>query len=108
MMKTYARIEAGRVAELITTDGDIKEMFHPDLVWVEAPSGVEQGDTYAAGAFSRPAPAVIPQAELVREQIVLLELQQTPRRMREAALGTDGGWLASLDAQIQALRKQLA
>lgn len=33
-----------------------------------------------------------------------LEAQQTPRRVREAALGTDGGWLKALDAKIAALR----
>lgn len=35
-MKTYARIESGVVVELFETDGDITQMFHPDLVWVEA------------------------------------------------------------------------
>ncbi|MCY1211517.1 hypothetical protein D9M68_514080 [compost metagenome] len=34
-MKTYARVYDGAVAELFSTDGDIAEMFHPDLIWVE-------------------------------------------------------------------------
>ncbi|WP_160286407.1 hypothetical protein [Pseudomonas knackmussii] len=55
-MKTYARIEAGAVAELFSTDGDIAEMFHPDLVWVEVPDGVEvaTGWTYEGGEFHAP------------------------------------------------------
>ena len=31
----YARIEDGVVAELLETDRDITEMFHPALVWVD-------------------------------------------------------------------------
>lgn len=34
-MKTYARIDSGAIAEFFETDGDITEMFHPDLVWVD-------------------------------------------------------------------------
>lgn len=56
MIKTYARIEAGRVAELFTTDGDITQMFHPDLVWIEVDSTVQIGDRCEGGHFSRPAP----------------------------------------------------
>lgn len=40
-------------------------------------------------------------------QIKMLEAKQTPRRMREAALGTDGGWLSNLNAQITTLRALL-
>ncbi|QUN38588.1 hypothetical protein KEH56_10100 [Burkholderia cenocepacia] len=34
-MKTYARIDSGVVQEILQTDGDIKKMFHPALVWVD-------------------------------------------------------------------------
>ncbi|WP_082928700.1 hypothetical protein [Cupriavidus gilardii] len=34
-MKTYARVYEGIVMELFSTDGDIGEMFHPDLVWID-------------------------------------------------------------------------
>jgi len=44
----------------------------------------------------------------VQEQIVELEAQQTPRRLREAVLTEDGElWLTSIEAQITALRAQL-
>lgn len=46
------------------------------------------------------------------QQTVLLEILQleslvTQRRLREATLGTDGGWLANIEQQIAALREQL-
>lgn len=46
-------------------------------------------------------------ADVIRQQIAELESQQTDRRIREAALGIDGGWLARLNDQIEALRDQL-
>ena len=43
-------------------------------------------------------------AQAAHQQIVALEATITPRHMREAALGTDGGWLKTIDAQITQLR----
>lgn len=43
----------------------------------------------------------------ILQQISQLESTITPRRQREAILGTDNGWLANVDAQIAALRSQL-
>lgn len=51
-----------------------------------------------------PAPSM---ADLARVQIADLEATVTPRRIREAVLGIDGGWLADLNEQIAALRAQL-
>jgi len=44
-MQIYARIENNKVAELFTTDADIKQLFHPSLVWVDVThvAGVEIG-----------------------------------------------------------------
>jgi len=42
------------------------------------------------------------------EQIQELELLETPRRISEAILGLDNGWLANNRAQIAALREQLS
>lgn len=53
-MKTYARIHDGRVAELFATDGNIAELFHPALVWVECGSDVQVGWLYDSGVFSEP------------------------------------------------------
>jgi hypothetical protein len=35
LMKTYARIQDGSVAELLTTSGNIADMFNPGLIWVD-------------------------------------------------------------------------
>ena len=57
----------------------------------------------AAGGTEVPQPAnpVVDPAIL---QIAVLERTLTPRRIREAVLGTDNGYLKSVDAQIAALR----
>lgn len=34
-MRTYARIDQDVVMELFSTDLDMKELFHPDLVWAD-------------------------------------------------------------------------
>ncbi|MBV4486923.1 hypothetical protein HU727_015115 [Pseudomonas sp. SWRI153] len=34
-MKSYARIVDNVVVELFSTEGNMAEMFHPDLVWVD-------------------------------------------------------------------------
>ena len=59
-MKTYARIQNGVVAEIFETDGDIAQMFHPSLTWVECSSTVEPGYVYANGEFGKPEPAESP------------------------------------------------
>lgn len=38
-------------------------------------------------------------------QIIALEATVTQRRLREAMLGVDNGWLAALNSQIAALRQ---
>lgn len=62
MMKTFARIEGGLVAELFDTDGDITKMFSPDFVWVDvtgvAPAVEERWTaSFSGGAWSFSAPA---------------------------------------------------
>lgn len=41
------------------------------------------------------------------QKIIALEAQQSPRRLREATLGIDNGWLKNLNDQINTLRVQL-
>lgn len=45
--------------------------------------------------------------EKAKRDIVALEATITPRRTREAILGTDNSWLAGIESQIQELRGQL-
>lgn len=63
-MKTYARIENNIVVELLDTDGDIAEMFHPDMVWVDVSSvdGIAEGWRVLGGDFV--PPALPPQIEI--------------------------------------------
>lgn len=35
MMKTYARVVKNVVVEIFSTEGNMAEMFHPDLLWVD-------------------------------------------------------------------------
>jgi hypothetical protein len=51
MMNKFARIHDGCVAELLETDGDITQMFHPDLTWVEVAGDVSVGDRFVDGRF---------------------------------------------------------
>ncbi len=43
----------------------------------------------------------------IKKQIAALEEKQTTRRMSEAVLGIDNGWLANIRAQITELRNSL-
>lgn len=45
--------------------------------------------------------------EAIKQKIAKLEAEQTPRRMREHALGIDNGWLADLNALIAVERNKL-
>lgn len=53
--------------------------------------------------FTKP----IPQNQDILRQIYELELNVTPRRVREAILGIDNGWLSNVESEIDALREQL-
>ncbi len=53
-MKTYARVEAGRVVELLTTAADITKLFHPSLRWVAVTDAVQIGWLQQADGFVAP------------------------------------------------------
>jgi hypothetical protein len=48
-----------------------------------------------------------PASHAIVLQIISLESQITNRRIREAVLGMDNGWLEDINDQIEALRAQL-
>lgn len=56
-MRTYARIDADKVAELFSTDADITTLFNPDLRWVEVldAEAPEVGWSYDGLEFAPPA-----------------------------------------------------
>lgn len=45
--------------------------------------------------------------DTILKQIIELESQVTQRRIREAVLGVDNGWLANIESQIAELRARL-
>ena len=54
-------------------------------------------------ATAIPADPISPNVAILA-QIAELEMTITPRRIREAVLGTDSNWMKMLDAQITKLR----
>ncbi|WP_175192006.1 tail fiber assembly protein [Achromobacter deleyi] len=70
MMRTYALIIDGAVAELLSTEGDIKKMFHPDLLWVDI-TDVEPtpavGWLHMDGTFHLPQKPPPSEAEVLAE-----------------------------------------
>lgn len=87
-MPTYARIENGKVAELLETDGPIEGLFHPSLLWVECSSKVRERWSFADGLFAPPPPAD-PPPEPSPADIIEAEERATmlPRVVREFMLG---------------------
>lgn len=56
-MKTYARIENQRVAEIVALNVKPEKLYHPSLVWVDITALPEQPDInyrYSDGIFTAP------------------------------------------------------
>lgn len=56
-MKTYARIENQRVAEIVSLDVKPEKLYHPSLVWVDITTQPEPPDVdyrYSDGVFIAP------------------------------------------------------
>ena len=66
------------------------------------PSGCIAITQEEADALSAPIP--LTPKEKANNAIALLEASVTDRRLREAILGTDGGWLSNINAQIASMR----
>ncbi len=79
MTRTYARIENGTVAELLTSAETPQTLFHPALHWVDVTGqGVAVGWREAAGSFTAPpppAPAAPPSVAELKQQLAALALQ---------------------------------
>ena len=77
-MNTYARVSEGLVHELFSTDGDMAEMFHPEMVWVDITGldvipyvGWSADQKKGIWIFSEPAPPVLTDAELKAAALAL-------------------------------------
>lgn len=69
-------------------------------------SVASENDVLESETFQTDQPVAILLPQEI-EQIYSLERQITQRRIREAILGTDNGWLEDIESQIAALRSQL-
>jgi hypothetical protein len=70
MMKKFARIQNGLVAELLMTEGDIATMFSPALVWIDVSSGPRVAECWSFDGTNfapPPAPAAAPSAPTISE-----------------------------------------
>ena len=90
-MKKYARIENGQVAEIFETAGDIAQMFHPSLMWIECDAEVAVGWSFD-GAFYE-APNV--------DAITHVPQSVSMRQAREALIRR--GHIAAVDDYIAAI-----
>lgn len=89
---------------LIENNTVVQKQPTPAEGFMEVDDTVTCGQVLVNGEFVNPQPA----PPSIQTQIIELEAQQTPRRIREASLTPEGAaWLSGLDAQIAALRAQL-
>ena len=72
---------------------------------VESPADCLANETFQ---YQKPAEYIPSNNDKIKQQIAELESQQTERRIREATLGIDNGWLKNLNDQVTALRAQLS
>lgn len=112
-MKTYALIENGRVSSLFTTAGDMSEMFHHSMVWVDV-TGV---DSVSDGLVATEDDGVWTFAEYIPPPLTNAELKSMAMAQRgillvtanEATAGMADAYIAGLmDADEEALFKTWA
>ncbi|WP_434590041.1 tail fiber assembly protein [Pseudomonas sp. R4-83] len=113
-MRSYARICEGEVQELFSTDGDISEMFHPDMVWVDV-SDFEKSpavgwlavESSGSWSLSAPVPHQKSEAELIYE--ALAQRDTLLAISNEATIGMADAYLAGLlDEEDEAKFKTFA
>lgn len=103
--KSTGSFYSSEVFTILPADAvEISEELHSDLL-----AGQGQWKKISSGQDGQPILLDCPPTsdDLIKQAIVALESQQTPRRIREATLEIDNGWLAGIEAQIEALRAQL-
>jgi len=80
-MKTYARIENQRVAEIVSLNVKPEKLYHPSLVWVDITALPEQPDInyrYSDGLFTAPVTDA-ENAELIASSRLAAEMDAANR-----------------------------
>lgn len=80
-MKTYARIENQRVAEIVALNVKPEKLYHPSLVWVDITALPEQPDInyrYSDGIFTAPETDA-ENAELIASSRLAAEMDEANR-----------------------------
>lgn len=120
-MALYARIFYGKVAELLETDGDITQMFPPELVWVDVTNVEGIGEHWTATedggggwVFIAPEPPYVdPRPEIIAELDQIDRASSRPLRILiitdpDVGHGTaERAELEALELRASDLRAQL-
>lgn len=83
------------------------DVLHGDKIPTDAEEITQEQYQQLLADRDAPKPLLLEGNDLILSQIAELESTATPRRLREAAIGADGGWLKNLDDKITTLRKKL-
>lgn len=92
----YARIDSGVVVELLETDLDIRELYHPDMLWVPVTDDVEVGYVSTNGTYTpAPLPTVTPDEGRLWRNSELYRADNEIRKHQDSdssAEGTESNW----------------
>ena len=102
-MKTYARIEDQRVAEIVALNVKPEKLYHPSLVWVDITTLPEQPDVnyqYSDGVFTAPVTDA-ENAELIASSRLAAEMDEANRAIVPLQDAVDIG--IATDAEIARL-----
>lgn len=100
-MKIYARVYEGEVQELFSTDGDITQMFHPDMIWVDITElspqpvpGWSAVESTTGWAFA--APVIVPPTDDELKAAALAKRDALLSQASEVTAGMGDAFLADL------------
>lgn len=102
-MKTYARIENQRVAEIVALNVKPEKLYHPSLVWVDITALPEQPDVnynYSDGVFTAPVTKA-ENAVLIASSRLAAEMDEANRTIAPLQDAVDIG--IATDAEIARL-----
>jgi len=102
-MKTYARIENQRVAEIVALNVKPEKLYHPSLMWVDITALPEQPDVnyqYSDGVFTAPVTEA-ENAELIASSRLAAEMDEANRTIAPLQDAVDIG--IATDAEIARL-----